>query len=92
MTTNAERIATRQNARDAKLATRGVRVAQTNRRYAEEARAEGDTERAAYLIGYAERAEAIVRALGRCIRCGRTLSDPESIARGYGPDCARLVS
>ena len=24
----------------------------------------------------------------RCIRCGRPLHDPESIARGMGPECA----
>ena len=23
----------------------------------------------------------------RCLRCGRRLSDPVSIARGYGPEC-----
>jgi hypothetical protein len=24
----------------------------------------------------------------RCIKCGRPLRDPESIARGMGPECA----
>lgn len=27
---------------------------------------------------------------GRCGRCGRALTDPESIARGLGPTCARI--
>lgn len=41
-------------------------------------------------LGDAARVEhfaAQLRALGRCVRCGRELSDPESIARGIGPDC-----
>lgn len=25
---------------------------------------------------------------GRCARCGRKLTDPDSIARGFGPECA----
>lgn len=28
---------------------------------------------------------------GRCGRCGRLLTDPESIARGLGPECASKV-
>jgi hypothetical protein len=28
---------------------------------------------------------------GRCCRCGRTLTVPESIASGIGPECARKV-
>ena len=27
---------------------------------------------------------------GRCCCCGRTLTTPESIRNGYGPECARL--
>ena len=27
----------------------------------------------------------------RCIKCGRPLSDPESIARGMGPECAGIT-
>lgn len=26
---------------------------------------------------------------GRCVACGRQLTDPESRSRGFGPDCAR---
>ncbi len=29
--------------------------------------------------------------LGRCLRCGRDLTDPESVQRGIGPECARRV-
>lgn len=28
---------------------------------------------------------------GRCARCNRLLTDPESIARGFGPECAKRV-
>ena len=36
----------------------------------------------------AERIEAELVAAGRCRRCGRTLTDPDSVSRGIGPDCA----
>lgn len=29
---------------------------------------------------------------GRCARCSRKLTDPESIARGFGPECATKVA
>ena len=32
--------------------------------------------------------ELIIRHEGRCGRCGRTLTVPESIDRGIGPECA----
>lgn len=28
---------------------------------------------------------------GRCGRCGRELSVPESVERGFGPECARII-
>lgn len=28
---------------------------------------------------------------GRCGRCGRTLTVPESVASGYGPECIQIV-
>lgn len=28
---------------------------------------------------------------GRCGRCGRTLTVPESVETGFGPDCAKIV-
>ena len=33
----------------------------------------------------------VIRHEGRCGRCGRTLTVPESIDRGIGPDCAELM-
>lgn len=36
----------------------------------------------------AERIEADLAREQRCRRCGTILTDPESIARGIGPDCA----
>jgi hypothetical protein len=30
-------------------------------------------------------------AQGRCICCNRRLTDPVSLERGYGPECARLM-
>jgi hypothetical protein len=33
----------------------------------------------------------VVRHEGRCGRCGRTLTVPESIDRGIGPDCAEQM-
>lgn len=33
----------------------------------------------------------IVQHLGKCARCRRPLSDPESIRRGLGPECAKKV-
>ena len=35
----------------------------------------------------AERLEAALAVEGRCRRCGRSLRDPESVARGIGPEC-----
>jgi hypothetical protein len=35
-----------------------------------------------------EEAQEYGRLYGLCVRCGRTLTDEESIARGIGPDCA----
>ena len=26
-----------------------------------------------------------------CVRCGKALSDPESVKRGYGPECAEQI-
>lgn len=38
-------------------------------------------------LDVAERIEAELVAAGRCRRCGRLLTDPESVSRGIGPDC-----
>ena len=35
--------------------------------------------------------ELVVRHEGRCGRCGRTLTVPESIDRGIGPECASKI-
>ena len=37
------------------------------------------------------RKEARRRAQGRCLCCNRVLTDPISLDRGYGPECARLM-
>ena len=29
---------------------------------------------------------------GQCMRCGRTLSVPESIESGYGPECIKVIT
>jgi hypothetical protein len=36
----------------------------------------------------AERLETWLTRDKRCKRCGRPLTDPESLERGVGPDCA----
>jgi len=36
-------------------------------------------------------AEAISRRIGQCVRCGATLTDPASVARGIGPICRARV-
>lgn len=36
-------------------------------------------------------AEAYAQRSGRCSRCGRKLTVPASLHRGYGPDCAALL-
>lgn len=43
-----------------------------------------DSDTAAMALGYATRS-------GRCARCGRTLTVPASLHRGYGPDCAAAI-
>lgn len=35
---------------------------------------------------------ALVHHVGRCGRCGRTLTVPESISTGLGPECASRVA
>jgi hypothetical protein len=42
-----------------------------------------------YLAGADTRliAQAELAAVSHCLRCERELTDPESIERGYGPDC-----
>lgn len=50
---------------------------------------------AKYLSGLApltlEQAKAEGKLLGRCIRCGATLTDPVSVANGIGPVCQKYV-
>lgn len=35
--------------------------------------------------------EALMRSIGACRRCGRPLTDPDSIAAGIGPQCVKKV-
>jgi hypothetical protein len=39
----------------------------------------------------AEALEAALEELDRCRRCGTELTDPVSIRRGLGPDCAKVA-
>lgn len=39
----------------------------------------------------AARLEALAYAAHECLRCGRPLTDPESILLGIGPDCRRII-
>jgi hypothetical protein len=41
--------------------------------------------------GRADAAEAYARRSGNCSRCGRTLTVPASLNRGYGPECAKKI-
>ena len=38
-------------------------------------------------LDVAARFEAELVDAGRCARCGRRLTDPQSLERGIGPDC-----
>lgn len=42
-------------------------------------------------VDAAERLEAQLADAGCCRRCGRTLTDPLSVARGVGPECVKKV-
>lgn len=33
----------------------------------------------------------VLQHVGKCCKCGRTLSDPKSIELGVGPECAKMV-
>lgn len=63
-----------------------ARLAQM-RAAAAKARARGDRHAADRYEDEAGRLEAVLAKLGRCRRCGRTLTDPESVQYGLGPDC-----
>lgn len=43
-------------------------------------------------LAAAERIESRLRIQGRCSRCGRTLTDPVSVAEGLGRDCATRLA
>ncbi len=49
----------------------------------------GHVEAAARHDAMADVVAEALRAEGRCERCGRRLTDPVSVERGVGPDCAR---
>src|SRR5678816_128563 len=46
-----------------------------------------------WLWTHLERLPACVEVLhaGHCLRCGRTLTVPESVTSGFGPECIKLV-
>lgn len=56
------------------------------------ARARGDQKTADQYDEARAALEALLSHLGRCRRCGRALSDPESLRRGVGPECTRKAS
>lgn len=47
-------------------------------------------ERRAHLTGKADWYRKVLA--GSCSRCGRTLTDPESLARGCGSECAKALA
>ena len=59
---------------------------------AETFRSRGDESRAAEYDQRAARCSDQLRSTNHCVRCGRTLTDPESVARGLGSDCVQLVA
>lgn len=58
-----------------------------HRGQAERHRAAGRQPQAAACEASAAEIEATLRSQGRCRECGRLLSDPDSRAKGIGPDC-----
>jgi hypothetical protein len=60
-----------------------------HRQRAADERAGGHAEAAARHDGIADVAAEVLRAEGRCERCGRRLRHPASVERGVGPECAR---
>jgi hypothetical protein len=97
--TPGERIAARQRAKAAKIATQQAKSAAYYRAQAEKIRLadskwfalEGPTptEMAADYEHRAEGLEQKLASSGRCVRCGRALTDPKSVAGSIGPECAR---
>jgi hypothetical protein len=53
------------------------------------ARARGDQREADQWDAARGQLEALLDGLHRCRRCGRELWDPDSVAAGIGPECAR---
>lgn len=51
----------------------------------------GQADAAAEHLERADQLEHALHAAVRCIRCGRRLTDPDSKARGIGPDCLKVV-
>lgn len=42
-----------------------------------------------YINDYKPHSDMIIQHEGRCGRCGRLLTDPQSIMTGFGPECAK---
>jgi len=53
-------------------------------------RGEADYEELLALDAEYEALEAQVQS-GRCRKCGRVLTDPASVSRGYGPECWKQI-
>jgi hypothetical protein len=98
----AERIEARNKARLAKLSTAQAKAARYYRTQAGRVRNDKgswssleDLTSEQIASDFEHRAEEVEQKLaanGRCVRCGRALSDPKSVQDSIGPECRRKVA